>query len=694
MTTQHIFEEAAIDLYSWKEDIQHASSFGEIALIFSQCFGLKAEDIPGQQSPATPDEYKNEGTDFGLKVRGIKTREKLNAQAKEIIERVTDPKQLTQGEVEILKQYSGRGGLTENSQFEYYTPTHVAEGLWDALKENGLGNGNILDPCVGSGVFSATKPKGTLMTGADIDPVGSKVAQLLNPEDSIQNKSFEKLVSETPDNTFDGVVGNVPFGDVRGVSVYDDPAYKDEKRIERYFILRALDKIKPGKLACFVVPINIVGAKGGKWEPWRIAVSKKAEFLGAHKLPSKTFSAQGTDTVVDVILFKKHPEDLLDKMDSLRIETLRETNVVWNEFINGQYWNGEGRKFIMGKYMPKIEGERWSREVVDGDVDNEGLKRKLALRFESRIEWDTLEVAEPVVKNYAEGDRRIINGEEYELQNGDWIKIAHSKDAPTVIDKAKYGAGTYDDLKALLATPKSSLGVTAKQAFAVFKTWPELLTTLQTDAVKFSMSQDPKYQEQVYRGTVIGGMLGRLQVKETEGTAETEEISELQEIVTREIDRYGHPKNNKGINLLGESSRAFGLFLNAVDEKGNFSDLLSGNLQDTGKSLQYDSKNIQSVVEHLFIREGITSIELDDVKQLYSGNRVLDTLADIAEDDNVAITPDGLIMPMSRFAAGDIYPKMQSLRDAMASEPDERIKAKYQKQIEAILKKRKITLTK
>jgi len=689
--TQHIFEEAALDIEYWKADIKRASNFKEIAFIFSQCFGLKADDIPGQESPAAPDEYKNDGSDFGLKVKGIKAREKLNAQAKEIIERVTDPKQLTQGEVEILKQYSGRGGLTENSQFECYTPTHVAEGLWDALLENGLENGNLLDPCVGSGVFSATKPKGTLMTGADIDPVGSKVAQLLNPEDSIQNKSFEKLVSETPDDTFDGVVGNVPFGDVRGANIYEDSSYQDEKRIERYFILRALDKIKPGKLACFVVPVNIVGAKGGKWETWRIAVSKKAEFLGAHKLPSKTFSAQGTDTVVDVIVLKKHPKDLLNKMDSLRIETLREANVVWDEFINGMYWKGEGRKFIMGKYMPKIEGDRWSREVVDSDVDNEGLKRKLALRFNSRINWDALEVAEPVIKNYVEGDRRIINGESYELQNGDWIKTAQAEIAPTVIDKAKYGAGTYDDLKALFATPKASLTLTAKQAFAAFKTWPDLLSTLQSDAVKFAMSQEPKYQEQVYRGTVIGGMLGRLQVKENEGTAGTEEIFELQEIVTREIDKYGHPKNNKGINLLGESSRAFGLFLNAVDEKGNFSDLLSGNLQDTGKSLQYDSKSIQSVVEHLFIREGITSIELDDVKQLYSGSRALESLADVAEDDNVAITPDGLIMPISRFAAGDIYPKMQSLRDAMASEPDERIKAKYQKQIEAIVKKRKTT---
>ena len=249
----------------WENEVDKAQDFNDFASLFRRCFGLSADQI--QDSPKAPDDYKKDTSDYGLKVRGIKTREKLNEQAREIIARVDDPEKLTQEEIEILKQYSGKGGLTDNSQFEYYTPTHIAEGMWDAMKANGFENGNILDPCTGAGVFSGTKPKGVLVTGCDLDPTGSKVAQLLNPKDVIQNKPFEQLVMETPDNTFDGVMTNVPFGDARGASAHDDPAFKDEKRIERYFILRSLDKIKPGKLACFVVPTNIVGAKGGKWEP-------------------------------------------------------------------------------------------------------------------------------------------------------------------------------------------------------------------------------------------------------------------------------------------------------------------------------------------------------------------------------------------------------------------------------------------
>lgn len=36
----------------------------------------------------TPDGYKDEGSDYGLKVRGKKAREKINAQCKDILARV------------------------------------------------------------------------------------------------------------------------------------------------------------------------------------------------------------------------------------------------------------------------------------------------------------------------------------------------------------------------------------------------------------------------------------------------------------------------------------------------------------------------------------------------------------------------------------------------------------------------------
>ena len=291
---------------------------------------------------------------------------------------VSRSEDLTPQDAAVLKQYSGKGGLTENSQYEYYTPPFVAEGVWDALKEHGFENGNVLEPSAGAGVFGNTKPRGTLLSGAEIDATSSKINQLLHPEDKIENKSFEQLCIESPDESFDAIVGNVPFGSARGEYQHQDPDYKNEKRIERYFLLRAVTKVKPGGLICLVVPTNIVGNRGDEWERFRQVLSLKAEFLGAHKLPSKTFAQQGTNTVVDIIVLKKHPKDLLIKVEDLPLDILVQSNVLWTEFIEGRYWQGEGKPFIMGKYIPKDVANRFSHEEVQSDLDNIGIKKALS----------------------------------------------------------------------------------------------------------------------------------------------------------------------------------------------------------------------------------------------------------------------------------------------------------------------------
>lgn len=676
-------------LESVKSQLSQASSFLDIAKVFATLFRVT---IPGQDPPKVPDEYKNENSDYGLKVSGIKTRERLNEQAREILDRVKKPEDLSEADQEVLKQYSGRGGLTDNSQFEYYTPQHVAEGCWDSLTANGFNAGNVLDPSTGHGMFEATKKVGVVITGCDIDKTASKIAQLLNPGDKIEAKSFEKLVMETPDDTFDACITNVPFGKARGKHIHDDPAYKNEKYIHRYFISRIIDKLRPGGLAVLVVPIDIVGAKGDNaWEKFRVAISMKAEFLGAHKLPSKTFKSQGTDTVTDVVVFRKHSKEFLDKVESIPFDTLKAANVVWDEFIKGRYWQGEGKPYIMGKYVPKVDGDRWSRETVDGDVDDAGLKAKLAAKFNSRIDWEMVDAAEPITRNYAEGDRKIMNGQEYEFVHGTWQKVVAAAQSES-IDAEKYGAATINELKAMLDDPKLCLQLTAEQAFNIWKAFPELMPPLVSQAIEFAMSQPrTELQEQLWRGSIIGGILGRYQASAEAGDGDELERLALQDIVTAEISRYGHPANNKGLSLTGESSRMFGMFRNAIDTKGQFSDLLNGTLEGSGRALEFDSNNLQSIVEHMYLKQNITTITPEDLIGIYTGSKAIATLGDLADCEEIAITPDGLIMPVSRYCAGDIYPKLDAMLQAMATETDPRIIAAYQRQIDLIIQKRKTT---
>ncbi len=668
---------AEVDIQAVSKEISDASVFADLTRILKSIFGIEGA------STGKPDSYKSATSEYGLKVSGKKARERLNEAAREIIAQVDDPEDLTDEQREILLQYSGQGGLTENSQFEYYTPTHVAQGVWDAMAVNGFGGGNVIDPCTGAGVFSGTKKPGVIVSGNDLDPTSSKIAGLLNPEDNISNLPFERIAVDTPDNTFDGAIGNVPFGDARGKSAHIDKDHKSEKLIERYFVNRLLDKIRPGGLCCLVVPVNIVGATGKKWEEWRLGISRKAEFLGAHKLPSKTFRNQGTDTVVDVIVLKKHPADLLEKINDLNSKVLHETGVYFDQFISGKYWQGEGRKFIMGNYTPKVKGDRWSREIVDGDIDNEGLKQKLAQRFDSRIDWDALAIAAPIPVAYADGDRKTIDGSQYELIAGRWEKVeAHITES--ALSKSEYGASSLEELDNLLQSHEGCLSFTPEQLFTIHGVYesrmPEYLRAVVAQARYLKEDQ----RAQAIRGSIIGNMISIMKDK-----AQYDDVTpwrnRIQELITAEVERYGHPANGK-IQLTGGEARFFSLFKTSLDKDGNFSDLLSGKIER--KTGDFNAGDVDSIVSHLFVRAEEELITPQDVARLYSGERKIETLGDVAEFPGIAIDPvTSGIVPFDKYCTGDVYKKISQLQDAIAEADDERVRALFQSQIEGLLRR-------
>lgn len=666
------------NMINYEQELRGCKAFADVKALFEKWFGVKLG--------ADPEDYKNQTSDYGLKARGVRTREVLNEQCKAILARVSDPKDLTKEDRAILVQYSGKGGLTENSQYEYYTPTHVAQGVWDAMLANGFENGNVLEPSCGAGVFLGTKPQGVVMTANDLDPIGSGVARLLNPDDSVTTSPFEQVVMDTPDDTFDSCVGNVPFGDARGASMHIDKAYKKEKVIERYFILRILDKVKPGGLVCLVCPTNIVCNKGKAWKEFRYNVSKKAEFLGAHKLPSGTFGGkggQGTDVVTDVVVFRKHGRDLLDKLskDKIQANVLTEANVLWSEFLDGKYWQGEGKRFIHGKYIPKGNG-RFKHEKVEGNIDNAALRQKLAQKFHSRINYELLETAETITRNYADGDTRYINGEPYQYMHGEWSKM-NVVETPTKIDMSVFGVKSAEELQGLLSNNKTALGLTLEQAQAALDAYPHYMTPQQKAAISFALSQKEEIREQVYRGSIIGSMITKMGVDEEGGEDVSAHRQWLQEVILKEIEKYGHPAHNSKLKIAGGEAQAFGVFMNAVDKKGNFSALLAGTL-DREQAKGYQEDSISDIVTHLCIHENYPHVELDDIKKLYKGNIPLNDVADLTGIEGVSITPDGMVVPSNRYLCGNVIDKIGQLTVAVANTDDERLKTQYRKQIEAM----------
>lgn len=645
-----------------------------------------AANTPAAADPVDSGEYEYD--DYGIvKGEGKVTRERLNAQVVGIVDQIQSgtlkPSDVTEEQKKLLKKYSGKGGLTDNSQYEYFTPPHVAAGAWDILAEYGFTAGNVLEPSTGAGVFSDTKPKGAIISGAEIDPIGATVNQILHPEDKIDNVAFETMVMHTEDNTFDACIGNVPFGR-RGKTAHIDKDHKAEKGIQYYFLNRVIDKVRPGGLIVLVVPTCII--KDVKRRKFRAMISLKAEFLGAHKLPSKTFAQQGTPAVTDIIVMRKHPADLLGKIDRLTVETLTAANVLWEEFLSGKYWLGEGKKFIKGDYV--IAGEDAFRPgaesvIADKNMTNESLKKSLAIRFDSRINWDMLESMEPAAANYAEGDTKFINGRQMTMKGGQWVEVTAREASETLLDSAKFGAASLEQLRGILATPDGMLSLTAQQAYKAYKTYPALFNEQQKMAVEFAMSQPKeKFRDFAFRGSLLGSMVSNYAIG-----ADATDRDRVVALLKAEFERNGHPSTAKGMMVSGEMSRAFGQYLSAVTEKGEIAASITGTATDVKG---YADDNILSIVTMLE-RTTNTPIELAHIAALYKGSRSLKEFGDIADVDGIAITPSGFITTTRVYCSGDAYDKIDALRNVMIDEKDARVKAHYHGLITILMGKLKNT---
>lgn len=369
------------------------------------------------------------------------SRQKLNDRAINLIEEFNnDPnKKPTDAEKQVLAQFSGFGGGLidkttgqKGSAYEYYTPKPIAEGVWDCLQGLGFSGGKILDPSAGTGIFGATAPLNAAVDAVELSPLSGRVNQLVNdgPGYNTTISNFEKVAAKTRDNVYDAVVTNVPFGAVadRGANRMDDSRYQDDP-LEVYFILRSLEKLKPNGLAAFIVPMRCVSGKGGKPEELRTKATMMAEFVGAYRLPSGTFSTASTDTATDVIFFRKFSDETAEKIAELseqKPELLSEAKIQWETFIEGKYFDSsEGKKYVLGEFVAK---DPTKFRDVDKVISNAGLNdlreilrtRKLP---KSRINWELLETSETTPIVYNEGDTINQAGCTLVMRNGVWVQL-------------------------------------------------------------------------------------------------------------------------------------------------------------------------------------------------------------------------------------------------------------------------------
>jgi SNF2 family DNA or RNA helicase len=351
-----------------------------------------------------------------------------------------DGNNLTDEQKSTLAKYSGLGGaLTgefgqKGSAYEYFTPLPIAEGVWSLARELGFSGGRILDPSSGTGIFGATAPDDAVVDAIELDETSGLINKLVNEGTgyNVTISPFEKVAANTPDDSYDGVFTNIPFGSnaARGKNKTFDRKYRSET-LQGYFILRSLEKLRPGGLAIFVAPPSVVSGRASGGDKLRSKISYMAEFLGAYRLPNTVFGTAQADTITDVIAFRKYDRATLDKIAELKEQapdTLTAAKVQWAEFIEGLYFKGEGQRFVLGEFVPKDPNNMFSRDQIVSNATVGEIGAMLKKFPGSRVDWALLDATETDAILYQEGDTITQAGQTLQWQDHRWVALKSGSD--------------------------------------------------------------------------------------------------------------------------------------------------------------------------------------------------------------------------------------------------------------------------
>lgn len=265
-----------------------------------------------------------------LPEKGARKRFEANYEAVSLLKRIeAEGRNVTADEQKILARYVGWGGLSaafdpNNSSWTgeynrlkelldekeysaarssvltaYYSSPEIIEGIYEALNGMGFKGGNVLEPSMGIGNFFAQYPdkwkNSSHLYGVELDDITGRIAKLLYPEADIQIKGFEKTAYT--DNSFDVVIGNIPFGDFK---VNDKRYNKHNLNIHDYFLAKSLDQVRPGGVIAVVTSTFTLDKRT---EKFRNYLAGRCDLLGAVRLPKGTFA--DTDTASDILFLQK-----------------------------------------------------------------------------------------------------------------------------------------------------------------------------------------------------------------------------------------------------------------------------------------------------------------------------------------------------------------------------------------------------
>ena len=363
---------------------------------------------------------------------GKKERFRRNIMAIQLLKKCQEENRFATPEEQIiLSKYVGWGGLSEafdenNSVWEteylelssvltpeeyasarestltaFYTPPEVITAIYKAMEQMGFKEGNLLEPSCGIGNFIGMLPdamQDSKIYGVELDTISAGIAQQLYQKTTIVAQGFEE--TNLPDSFFDGVVGNVPFGDFK---VSDKRYDKHKFLIHDYFFAKSLDKLRPGGVMALVTS---KGTMDKETLAVRKYIAQRAELLGAIRLPNNTFKGNaGTEVVSDILILQKRDRLIDIEPDWVHLDT-DENGIKMNsyfvqhpEMILGEMKMVSGRFGMEATCVP-YENADLAAQLDDAVANIHGEITEYEVEEELEEEDNSIP-ADPTVRNFS-----------------------------------------------------------------------------------------------------------------------------------------------------------------------------------------------------------------------------------------------------------------------------------------------------
>ena len=392
-------------------------------------------------------------TDDNLGIGGAKEKFRNNLSAIRLLHDLQIENRLaTLEEQETLAKYVGWGGLSmafdgnnaawaneykelkaalsdeeyhaamESTLTAFYTPPVVIKAMYEALDRLGFSQGNILEPSCGTGNFLGLLPDSmekSKLHGIEIDPLSGRIAKQLYQKASIAIEGFEE--TKLPDNHFDVVLGNIPFGEFK----VNDSRYNAQKfLIHDYFIAKALDKVRAGGVVMFITSKGTMDKASPEVRKY---IAQRAELLGAVRLPDNTFRANaGTEVTSDILILQKRDSIIDIEPEWVHLDT-DENGITMNSYFV------QHPEMVLGEM--RMESTRFGMDSACKaypDVPLAGLLHEAMQRIDGEIPEIENEVdrisdeqekaipADPNVRNFSFA---LVGGKVYFRENNEMTPV-------------------------------------------------------------------------------------------------------------------------------------------------------------------------------------------------------------------------------------------------------------------------------